>query len=90
MTDHVQPAAQTQKRHQPYCFAAQPAACPGYFAGDVLPCICGPTHSAIEALNRVMVPFAPIGEEDAPTRRERRRTPPFKPRPPAPTGLPFH
>ena len=36
--------------HREYCFAGQPATCPGYFAGDVLPCVCGVEGTVLEAL----------------------------------------
>jgi len=50
------------KTHQKYCFAGQPAPCPGYFEGDVLPCICGATGDVITALSQVSIPLLPASE----------------------------
>jgi len=55
------------RAHRDYCFAGQPAACPGYFAGDVLPCVCGADGSVLQALSRIAVPVFPPGE-DAPSK----------------------
>ena len=50
----------TGKKHKPFCSAGEPAPCTGYFAGDVLPCVCGSDGTATEALKEVAVP-APAG-----------------------------
>lgn len=49
--------------HKPFCFAGQPAPCPGYFDKDVLPCVCGASGTTISALSQVAVPAVPILEE---------------------------
>ena len=46
--------------HNQYCFAGQPAPCPGYFANDVLPCVCGVNGNALSALNQVAIPAIPL------------------------------
>jgi len=48
--------------HKLYCFAGQPAACAGYFAKDVLPCVCGVSGSLLSALNQVAIPATPARE----------------------------
>ena len=50
-----------QTKHEPYCFAGQPALCSGYFEGDMLPCICGTEGDAITALSELALP-APVCE----------------------------
>lgn len=49
-----------QKMHQAYCFAGQPAACPGFFRKDVLPCVCGAGRSVLIALSEIAMPAVPI------------------------------
>jgi hypothetical protein len=49
--------------HREYCFAGQTAACPGYFEGDVLPCVCGADGTVLQALSRIAVPVIPHGED---------------------------
>jgi hypothetical protein len=51
------------RAHREYCFAGQPAACPGYFAGDILPCVCGADGTVLQALSRIAIPVIPRGEE---------------------------
>jgi len=52
--------AMTRHRmHNANCFAGQPAPCSGYFANDVLPCICS-RESLLLALNQVAIPYAPV------------------------------
>jgi hypothetical protein len=65
----VTPAPASQK-HAAHCFAGQRAACPGYFAEDVLPCLCGLSGTVLQALNAVGVPFVPVGNHDVSARRE--------------------
>jgi hypothetical protein len=48
------------KIHKPYCFAGQPALCPGYFDNDTLPCICDSKESLLEVLSQVARPSVPI------------------------------
>jgi hypothetical protein len=48
--------------HTAYCFAGQPTPCPGYFATDVLPCICGSQESLLVALSHVAKPSIPLIE----------------------------
>ena len=43
-------------KHKPFCFAGQPAACKGYFPGDLLPCICGVEGSVTKELARLCIP----------------------------------
>jgi len=50
--------------HRAYCFAGQPAGCPGYFADDVLPCVCGVDGTVLEALSRIAVPAAPPASDE--------------------------
>jgi len=50
----------TPKIHKPYCFAGQPALCPGYFDNDTLPCICESKERLLEALSQVARPGVPI------------------------------
>jgi hypothetical protein len=51
--------------HKPYCFAGQSAPCPGYFANDVLPCVCG-KESLLLALSQVATPSVPVQDLAAP------------------------
>jgi hypothetical protein len=54
------------RKHREYCFAGQPAPCQGYFAGDVLPCVCGVDGTVVQALSRVAIPVvAPVEDEPA-------------------------
>ena len=46
--------------HKPYCFAGQPALCPGYFTNDVLPCVCGVKGNVLSALSKVAIPAVPL------------------------------
>ena len=43
----------TEVKHQPFCFAGQPAPCKGYFPDDVLPCVCG--ENAMTELSNLAV-----------------------------------
>ena len=52
------------RTHREYCFAGQPTACPGYFAGDVLPCVRGADGSVLRALSRIAVPVIPHDGDD--------------------------
>jgi len=52
----------TSKMHKSYCFAGEPAPCPGYFENDVLPCSCGATQPIVEVLSEVAFPAAPLAE----------------------------
>jgi hypothetical protein len=45
--------------HSVYCFAGQSTACPGFFANDILPCICS-KESLLFALSEVAIPYIPI------------------------------
>jgi hypothetical protein len=63
------PAAAPQM-HRPDCFAGQPAACPGYFADDVLPCVCGVDGTALQALGRIAMPVVPPGKDEASNSQE--------------------
>jgi|HubBroStandDraft_5_1064220.scaffolds.fasta_scaffold1187139_1 hypothetical protein len=49
----TEPRASTLRGHAEYCFAGQPAPSPGYFDGDVLPCVCGAEGTVLEALWKV-------------------------------------
>src|SRR5580693_10651006 len=49
-------AAARPRTHLEYCFAGQPAPCVGYFAGDLLPCVCGAEGTVLEALHQVISP----------------------------------
>jgi hypothetical protein len=49
-----------QKMHKAYCFAGQAAPCPGVFAKDVLPCVCGVSGKVLTALSQVALPAVPI------------------------------
>jgi len=51
---------ETESKHEHFCFAGQPAQCEGYFADDVLPCVCGVEGDVIAALSRVAIP-SPLG-----------------------------
>jgi hypothetical protein len=51
----------SQKVHQPYCFAGQPAARDGYFEDDLLPCICA-TQDLLFALQNAQTAAIPIYE----------------------------
>jgi hypothetical protein len=46
--------------HKVYCFAGQPAPCPGYFANDTLPCVCNSKESLLLALSQVAIPLTPV------------------------------
>jgi hypothetical protein len=46
--------------HDNYCFAGQPAPCPGYFANDILPCVCGSEEHLLFALSQVAIPAVPM------------------------------
>ena len=48
--------------HNVCCFAGQPAPCPGYFANDVLPCICESKESLLPALSQVAIAHVPLKE----------------------------
>jgi hypothetical protein len=52
------------RTHLEHCFAGQPAACPGYFAGDVLPCVCGVEGSVLQALSRIAIPVFPHSKDE--------------------------
>jgi hypothetical protein len=54
----------TRNVHKPYCFAGQPASCPGYFENDLLPCVCGAEGDILVALSEVAIPAVPIVERD--------------------------
>jgi hypothetical protein len=49
-----------QRTHKSYCFAGQPAPCKGYFAKDILPCICGDRERLLSELSRAVVPSVPV------------------------------
>jgi hypothetical protein len=46
--------------HKEYCFAGQPAPCPGYFANDALPCVCGVNGNTFSAMSQVAIPAIPV------------------------------
>jgi hypothetical protein len=46
--------------HKCYCFAGQPAACEGYFARDVVPCVCGRDHNLLFVLSQVALHSVPV------------------------------
>jgi hypothetical protein len=46
--------------HENYCFAGQPAPCPGYFADDILPCVCSSEEKLLFALSQVAIPAVPV------------------------------
>ena len=46
--------------HNVYCFAGQPTPCPGFFANDILPCICSSKESLLFALSEVAIPYTPV------------------------------
>jgi hypothetical protein len=46
--------------HKEYCFAGQPAACPGYFTNDALPCVCGADGNILAAMRQVVIPVVPL------------------------------
>ncbi len=46
--------------HNFYCFAGQPAPCPGYFFNEVLPCVCTSKESLLLALSQVAFPYVPV------------------------------
>ena len=54
--------------HKPFCFAGQPAPCPGYFENDVLPCVCGATQNVLDALKQVQLPLTSAVETGRPRR----------------------
>ena len=47
--------------HDTCCFAGQPAPCMGYFANDILPCVCGKERLLL-ALSQVAIPSVPVKE----------------------------
>ena len=47
-------------KHQPYCFAGQPAPCEGYFTNDALPCVCGVNGNVLSALSETAIPAVPL------------------------------
>lgn len=51
-------------KHKPFCFALEPSACEGYFAGSEPPCVCGGSGDILSALCQVAMPVVPamIGE----------------------------
>jgi hypothetical protein len=51
--------------HNAYCFAGQPAPCSGYFANDVLPCVCRSREDLLLALLQVAIPPTPVRETAA-------------------------
>jgi hypothetical protein len=60
--------------HKPFCFAGQPAPCPGYFENDILPCVCGAPDDVLAALAQVQIPATPVEtacRDRAPRRRRR-------------------
>jgi hypothetical protein len=46
--------------HNAYCFAGESAPCPGYFANDILPCICSSQEKLLFELSQVAIPFEPV------------------------------
>lgn len=52
-----------QKIHKAYCFAGYPAPCTGFFADDVLPCVCGASGNLVDALSQFAFPAVPIDLE---------------------------
>ena len=48
--------------HNSYCFAGQPATCPGYFSNDILPCVCSSKESLLLALSQVAIPYIPVND----------------------------
>jgi hypothetical protein len=57
------PDNRPQQTHKAYCSAGQPAPCPGYFEGDVLPCVCD-ARNLLEALSQGALPAVPLDEDD--------------------------
>ena len=55
-----------REEHQWYCFGTQPAPVTGYFAGDVLPCVCGDSGSLFSALGQVAPQTLPDPEDSHP------------------------
>ena len=52
--------------HKNYFFAGQPAPCPGYFANDVLPCVCGSKEKLLLSLSQVALPSVPVNQWELP------------------------
>ena len=52
--------------HKAYCFAGQPAPCPGYFANDTLPCVCGSKENLLFTLSQVAIPSVPVDKTATP------------------------
>jgi hypothetical protein len=50
--------------HKSFCFAGQPAPCSGYFANDMLPCVCGATGNLLTVLGKVAQPVVPVAKEE--------------------------
>lgn len=48
--------------HNAYCFAEQSAPCSGYFANDLLPCVCSSKESLLFALSQVAMPYMPLND----------------------------
>jgi hypothetical protein len=46
--------------HNVCCFAGQTPPCPGYFANDILPCVCDSKESLLRALSQVAIPYIPV------------------------------
>ena len=57
------PDTRPQRAHKDYCSAGQPAPCPGYFEGDILPCVCD-AGELLEALSQGALPAVPLDEDD--------------------------
>jgi hypothetical protein len=57
----------TPEGHQWYCFATQPAPCPGYFPDDVLPCVCGDPGSLLGVMIQILMRSLPVREPVWPT-----------------------
>jgi hypothetical protein len=47
-------------KHKPFCFALEPSACEGYFAGSEPPCVCGESGDILSALCQVAIPVVPV------------------------------
>jgi len=48
-----------KQEHKWYCFATQPAPCPGYFPEDVLPCVCDDPGGLRQVLGQLFDPSVP-------------------------------
>jgi len=46
--------------HNANCFAGESAPCPGYFANDILPCICSSREKLLFELSQVAIPYVPV------------------------------